>query len=242
MKVSSRKGPAPADPTDPAGPDAAAEPRTAPARSRSETRRRLAAAATALFAKSGLHGVTSHDIAREAGVAAGTCYLHFKDKEALFREVAFEAAERLREQVAKSLASATTLEAAVRARTATLVDFAEEERALVQILFGRNHEAAGVGVDVIDFLTAGLETALRQRAAEGHLAPGVDPIVAAQALNGLRVRIVAWWAEQPGRIPRETLIESLTNIELGAVYAPSALDSAPRPIARPRRRAPRRES
>jgi AcrR family transcriptional regulator len=228
MDVSSRSEP----PESPSG----AEPRTAPARSRSETRRRLVSAGTDLFARAGIHGVTSHDIARAAGVAAGTFYLHFKDKEALFREVAFEAAERLRERVQKALASATTLEAAVRARTATLVDFAEEERALVRILFGRNHEAAGVGVDILDFLTVGLEQALRERAAAGELAPGVDPTVAAQALNGIRVRIVAWWAEQPGRIPRETLIESLTRIELGGVYAPDAMQTAPRPVARRRRR------
>jgi len=207
------------------------EPRTAPARSRSATRGRLVEAATRLFAGAGLHGVTSHDIARAAGVAAGTFYLHFDSKEALFREVAFEAAARLRDRVGKALAPATTLEAAVRARTATLIDFAEEERALVQILFGRNHEAAGVGVDVLDFLTAGLEQMLRERAAAGELAPGVDPAVAAQALNGLRVRLVAWWAEQPGRIPRETLIESLARIELGAVYAPHALATPPRGAA-----------
>jgi AcrR family transcriptional regulator len=34
-----------------------------------------------LFAERGLSRVTSHDIARRAGVAAGTIYLHFDDKE-----------------------------------------------------------------------------------------------------------------------------------------------------------------
>ena len=52
---------------------------TAPARSRADTRRRLLEAAVALFAERGLHGVTSAQIARRAGVATGTFYLHFPD-------------------------------------------------------------------------------------------------------------------------------------------------------------------
>ena len=61
---------------------------TAAARSRRETRRRLVEAGTELFAREGLHGATSAQIARRAGVAAGTFYLHFRDKQDLFREIA----------------------------------------------------------------------------------------------------------------------------------------------------------
>ena len=60
---------------------------TAAARSRRETRRRLVEAGTELFAREGLHGATSAQIARRAGVAAGTFYLHFRDKQDLFREI-----------------------------------------------------------------------------------------------------------------------------------------------------------
>ena len=59
-------------------------------RSREQTRARLITSGKQLFAKRGLHGVTTHDIARRAGVAAGTFYLHFKDKTELFREIAVE--------------------------------------------------------------------------------------------------------------------------------------------------------
>ena len=62
----------------------------APGRSRAATRNRILASGTALFARRGLHEVTSHDIASEAGVAAGTFYLHFPDKQTLFREIAAE--------------------------------------------------------------------------------------------------------------------------------------------------------
>ena len=56
----------------------------AAARSRAETRRRLLEAGTDLFARVGLHRTTSTQIARAAGVAAGTVYLYFSSKADLF--------------------------------------------------------------------------------------------------------------------------------------------------------------
>src|SRR5688572_9858897 len=70
---------------------------SAPARSRAATRQRILEAGTALFARQGLHSVTSARIAKTAGVAAGTFYLHFRDKKVLFREIMFAALARLRE-------------------------------------------------------------------------------------------------------------------------------------------------
>ena len=47
--------------------------------------------------------------------------------------------------------------AQVRARTTELVAFAEENRSLILVLFGRGHEAAGVADEVLDALTPGIE-------------------------------------------------------------------------------------
>jgi AcrR family transcriptional regulator len=185
----------------------------------------LVDAGTDLFAKRGVHGVTSHEIAHAAGVAAGTFYLHFPDKEALFREVVFEAARNLRSRMQSAADASPDPSDAVRARAAELLAFAEENRSLVQILFGRNHEAAGVGVDVLEFLAEEIESTLRERRAAGLLAAGIDPAVAAQALVGMRARIVAWWAEEPGRIPREAVIESLFLIQTGGIDRPGGLES-----------------
>jgi len=220
--------------------DVSSEPRTAPARSRIETRRRLVDSATRLFAERGLHGVTSHDIARAAGVAAGTFYLHFEDKETLFREVVFEAALKLRGRMERAGGASSEPSHVARARAAELLAFAEENRSLVQILFGRNHEAAGVGVDVLAFLAEEIERSLRARGHAGLLAKGIDPAVAAQALVGMRARIVAWWAEQPGRIPRETVIGSLSRIQLSGVYPPDAAGPARARRPLPPRKEPRR--
>jgi len=189
-----------------------AEAQRAPARSRAETRRRLMAAATELFASEGLHGVTSARIARQAGVASGTFYLHFPDKKALFREIAFAAIAELRARQTRAARHAGDPAAELRARTEELLRFAEEQRSLVRVLFGREQEASYVGEDVLDHIVAGIETRLRERAAAGAIPESIHPAVTAQAIAGMTARVVAWWVEDPSRAPREQVIETILRM------------------------------
>jgi len=186
---------------------------TAPSRSRAATRRRLVAAATELFAREGLHRVTSARIAAAAGVATGTFYLHFKDKEALFREIAFAALAELRERQRRALAGlAADPNAEVRARCAELVAFAEENRSLILLLFGRGHQAAGLGEDVLDALIPGIEDALRARVAAGQLPADLHPASAAQAIAAMNSRVIAWWVEDPSRATRDEVTNTLCRM------------------------------
>jgi AcrR family transcriptional regulator len=186
---------------------------TAPSRSRAATRRRLVAAATELFAREGLHRVTSARIAAAAGVATGTFYLHFKDKEALFREIAFAALAELRERQRRALAGlAADPNAEVRARCAELVAFAEENRSLILLLFGRGHQAAGLGEDVLDALIPGIEEALRARVAAGQLPADLHPASAAQAIAAMNSRVIAWWVEDPSRATRDEVTNTLCRM------------------------------
>ena len=71
-----------------------------------ETKGRVIAAASALFAERGFHGTTARDIARRATVNVAAGHYHFGSKEALYLEV-------LRAQFADMTA---TLEARGRTR------------------------------------------------------------------------------------------------------------------------------
>jgi len=190
--------------------------KTAPARSRAATRKRLLTAGTELFARQGLHAVTSAQIARRAGVAAGTFYLHFKDKEALFREIVFEALEQLRERLDRATAEAgDDPQRAVRARTAEMLALAEKHRSAVRILFGRDREAADLGEDVLSHLLPGVESRLRESIASGEGPKDLHPTVAAQAFVAMWTRVVTWWVEDPRRVPREAVIDTLTHLYPG---------------------------
>ena len=197
--------------------------KTAPARSRADTRRRLLAAGTDLFARKGLHVVTSAQIARRAGVAAGTFYLHFKDKQALFREIVFEGLAQLRERLDRATAKAgDDPRRAMRARTAEMLAFAEKHRSGVQILFGRDREAADLGEDVLSHLLPEVEAGLRKSIARGDGLPEINSTVAAQAFVAMWTRVVTWWVEDPRRAPREAVIDTLTHLYPGGRAAGGA--------------------
>ena len=194
----------------------------AAARSRRETRRRLIEAGTELFARRGLYGATSSEIARQAGVAAGTFYLHFKDKQELFREIVFAALAQLRAREDAAAARVRGRVEELRARYHELLRFAEENRNLVRVLFGRRHEAADLGEDVLDAILPGLE----ERVREGSGGAGLHPAVAAQALAAMVSRVLAWWIEDPERASRDEVVETLLRLH-PLVRSPERTRSAP---------------
>jgi len=185
---------------------------SAPARSRADTRRRLLEAAVALFAEKGLHGVTSAQIARRAGVATGTFYLHFADKEALFHEIAFAALAELRErQDRASVGQKLGSREYVRARTEELIAFAAKKRELIVMVFGRA-ESAGLADEVREAVVPGIQRWLERRKAEGRAPADLHPAVAAQAHAAVLTRVIAWWAADPSRATAEQVVATLLRM------------------------------
>ena len=192
--------------------DVRSDSQTAPARSRAETRRRLLEAAVALFAENGLHGVTSAQIARRAGVASGTFYLHFADKEALFHEIAFAALAELRERqerVSSDLAFGS--HAFLRARTEELLAFAAEKRELILMVFGRA-ESAGLADQVREAIVPEIQRHLERRVRDGLAPADLHPAVAAQAHAAVLTRVIAWWAAEPSRATPQQVVETLLRM------------------------------
>jgi len=173
----------------------------------------LISAGTALFARQGLHRTTTVQIAHEAGVAAGTFYLHFQDKQVLFRQIVDEALARVRARVAAAARRAGSDERArSRARVAELLDFAGEERDLVRVLFGRDGDSAAVGAGVVDALVHAAAKRLASRFAASGITH-LHPEVAARALVTMRVQTLVWWIENPGQATRDQVLESLVSMD-----------------------------
>ena len=185
---------------------------TAPARSRAETRRRLLEAAVALFAEKGLHGVTSAQIARRAGVATGTFYLHFADKEALFHEIAFAALAELRARQERASAGLEVgSRAYLRARTEELIAFTAEKRELILMVFGRA-ESAGLADEVREAVVSDIQRWLERRHAEGRTPSDLHPAVAAQAHAAVLTRVITWWAADPTRATAAQVVATLLRM------------------------------
>jgi len=168
-----------------------------------------------LFAKRGLHKVTTHDIARGAGVAAGTFYLHFADKEELFGEIVYQLLEGLQQRLEQAAGDADSARSAVIAHTEALVSFAEEHGDLVSIAFGRGHGYDDLEREVLDYLASTAARMLEKGIAEGTVSSTLDPAIASQALSGMFVRLLLWWIEDPARASREAILATLIDLQLG---------------------------
>jgi AcrR family transcriptional regulator len=104
-------------------------------RRRLESRRRLLSAARKQFVERGYHATRPQDIAREAGVAAGTFYLHFKSKEAAFLAVAEDARAELYGEYEGGLAGVSGLRARLQVILETLASFGERNPGLLSVAF-----------------------------------------------------------------------------------------------------------
>lgn len=135
---------------------------------------RILDAAQALFWRYGVKRTSIDDVAAEAGVAKGTVYLYFDNKETLF----FEVAERLYGEVWKGMNAALAADAPFLDRLAALLDAKIGE--IKRMLAGTPHAAelmdetrAPFARTALDALTQGFREALDALVAEGAKAGDV---------------------------------------------------------------------
>jgi len=189
-------------------------------RSRLETRRRLVEAGTKLFALRGFARTRATDISREAGVAVGTLYVHFTDKEDLLREILFRGFEEMHAVVRRIAETKfATVEESVRAHTEALVSYAAEHPALFQILFSTEVATTAAGAELLAALTAHQEERLREGMVAGYFRADLDPGVAARAVIGMLIQVLHWWTQDPSRAPQDVVIDTVTGLRLSGLHA-----------------------
>ncbi len=105
------------------------------ARRRLESRRKLLAAARELFIERGYEATRPQDIARSAGVASGTFYLHFRSKEDAFLAFADDAQDQLIAQYRKNLAGVSGLRERLTVILRTLMAFDMEHPGMLHVAF-----------------------------------------------------------------------------------------------------------
>ena len=105
------------------------------ARVEGRTLPRLREAARLLFVSRGYHETRPQDIARQAGVANGTFYLHFADKQAAFLDFAEQAKNELIDLFRERLQDLTNRRDRWRTVCAALLDFGESHRGVLQAAF-----------------------------------------------------------------------------------------------------------
>ncbi|MBT7797618.1 MAG: TetR/AcrR family transcriptional regulator [Gammaproteobacteria bacterium] len=96
---------------------------------------RLRLAARELFVELGYHETRPQDVARLAGVANGTFYLHFADKQQAFLDFAEQAQNELLEVMSDRLQEISGSRARWRVTCGAVVDFGAEHPGLLQAAF-----------------------------------------------------------------------------------------------------------
>lgn len=157
-----------------------------------ETRRRLLDAAERVFGDVGYHDASIVKVAEEAGVAAGTFYLYFDSKRAVFDELVRDLNRRVRHAMKEGSSQGTTrLEAELRGFEAYF-RFTAEHPALYRII----RQAEFVSPEMLhyhyDRLSRGYIEALHEAVERGEIGR-LDPEVTAFALMGLGEMIGMRW-------------------------------------------------
>ncbi|HEU0027946.1 MAG TPA: helix-turn-helix domain-containing protein [Ktedonobacterales bacterium] len=214
-----------------------ARPANRGARRRTETRRRLLAAARTVFAREGLEAATIAQITAEADAGFGTFYLHFATKEEAYRAVVTEGfselaaeLERVRSETAERR---EPWHAMTRAAVRAYGEFATRNRALFTVMFAGGGVGLGLSRELGERFAAGIAAQLIQSGAEEASAPDqrpwpYPPMPVAIATVAALTRTILWWLgqnesqEQPdesGFPPSlETLIETMSRYVTAALW------------------------
>lgn len=176
------------------------------------TRRAIMSAAETLFSSKGFEETHAEEIAEKAGVAVGTIYLHFGDKEGLLREVLLEATEELRQRIARVyLTSSHDMEPLVRAQVKTIVEYIEEHKKLSVFVLNALIGGHPVARSMVERAIAQVESSIRSAQVQGDCRDDIDSHLAARAQVQMNLGLLAWWARDPRRATRESVIDTLTK-------------------------------
>ena len=172
-----------------------------------ETRRRLLDAAEQVFGALGYHDASIVKLAEAAGVAAGTFYLYFDSKQAIFDELVRDLNRRVRHAMKEASSQGETrLQAELRGFDAYF-RFTAEHPTLYRII----RQAEFVSPEMLryhyDQLSAGYVEALKEASDSGEIAK-LDAEVAAYALMGLGELIgMRWILWGDGPMPSRVTVE-----------------------------------
>jgi len=183
-------------------------------------------AAVRIFARKGYYHSRVSDIAREAGMAAGTIYLYFRTKDeilvTLFRDTMAHFVASVRKAVAEEPDAVAKLRRLVRLHFEML----EENPALAEVLQVELRQGQkffrGASAQEISAYFALIAAVIEEGVAQGQLRPGVPVKVATKALFGAMDQMATSWVLGKRAYRLVDTAESVADIFLRGVAAAPA--------------------
>jgi AcrR family transcriptional regulator len=161
---------------------------------KAQNRRAILDAAQEIFTEMGYGAASIRDVVRRSGLAAGTFYNYFPDKQSVFQAVLEEHTTELRRRLRESRSRARDAETIVREGFATYFSFIVEDRPLFEML-RRN---AGIVRELFDTpaLELGILELREDLAARDELADAIDLDALAAAMGGVAFELGIRLSEQ----------------------------------------------
>jgi AcrR family transcriptional regulator len=170
-----------------------------------DTRRRLLDAAEGVFGELGYHDASVVKVAETAGVAAGTFYLYFDSKRAIFVELMRDLNRRIRHAMTEGAARGMTRIESELLGFDAYFRFTAEHPALYRIIRQSEFVAPEMLRYHYDRVSQSYVAALRRAMESGEIGELDDPEVTAYALMGLGELVgMKWilWADGEPLPPR----------------------------------------
>jgi AcrR family transcriptional regulator len=190
--------------------------------SKLETRNTLLQAALELFIEKGFEETRASEIAQKAGVAVGTIYLHFGDKEGLLSAILMNLADtiyiRVKEVYEKHPSAAP--EELAHMHIEQIVQYAEENQKLAPFVLGYALSRHPVGMKIIDFIVSQVEESIRQGQASGIYRTDILPPLAARAEAYMNLGLISWWIEHQNVMTHKDIVDTLVKFRLSGLYSP----------------------
>jgi AcrR family transcriptional regulator len=189
--------------------------------SKLETRNSLLQVALELFVEKGFEATRASEIAQKAGVAVGTIYLHFGDKDGLLSSILVDLADNIYirvKEVYEKHPSARPEDLA-RMHIEQLIQYAEENQKMAPFVLDYALSRHPAGAKIIDFMVSQIEENIRQGQAAGVYRADIIPLLAARAEAHMNLGLISWWIEHHDIIAREDVVDTLVKFRLSGLYA-----------------------
>jgi AcrR family transcriptional regulator len=166
-------------------------------RTKAQNRRAILEAACEVFTESGYDGASIRDVIRRTGLASGTFYNYFRDKEEVFHAVLEERTTELRLRLRAVRQTETELDAVVREGFRVYFTFIVEDRPLFELL-RRNAGTVQALADTpaLEHGIAELFEDLRALAERGDLPAAIDLDYLSAAMGGVAFELGIRMIEQ----------------------------------------------
>lgn len=177
-------------------------------REKQDRRRRILTAAEAVFSVRGFHEASVNEIARQAGMAAGTVYLYFEDKADLYGQLIVDKMTEVVALMDRSLNSDPSAARSIRTAVHAQFAFHDANRRFFEIFLHQDqvqtsplHESHWREMEQLKRHNLTLiEKCIARGQADGELKPG-PPRLFAVAFLGITLQMVRQWIREKGNSP-----------------------------------------